>query len=51
MNEIYSEVIVARFKRSSTRPTASPVAFRIEAGAQVYTYIPVVFYSYAPLFL
>ena len=33
MNEIYSELLVARFKRSSARPTGCPVAFRIEASA------------------
>ena len=33
MNEIYSKVVIARFKRSSARPTGCPVAFRIEAGA------------------
>ena len=33
MNEIYSKVFIARFKRSSARPAGCPVAFRIEAGA------------------
>ena len=33
MNEIYSKVFIARFKRSSARPTGCPVAFRIEASA------------------
>ena len=33
MNQIYSKVVIARFKRSSARPTGCPVAFRIEASA------------------
>ena len=33
MNEIYSKVFIARFKRSSARPIGCPVAFRIEASA------------------
>ena len=33
MNEIYSKVFIARFKRSSARPTGCPVAFRIETSA------------------
>ena len=33
MNEIYSKVFIARFKRSSARPTGCQVAFRIEASA------------------
>ena len=33
MNEIYSKVVIARFKRGSARPAGCPVAFRIEAGA------------------
>ena len=30
---MYSRVFIARFKRSSARPTGCPVAFRIEASA------------------